>query len=94
MGTGRGAQVDFSTCPFTTTYNQADHAMVLLGKLGLLPKRPISLVRPQSPPVSGTGAEAGVGAPRIAAAHSESTTDGSTDREEPEFVENPFEDQA
>ncbi|KAF8550841.1 hypothetical protein OG21DRAFT_1513513 [Imleria badia] len=61
-------------------------------KLGLLPKRPISLVRPQSPPASGAGASAS--APRVAAAHSESTTDSSTDREEPEFVENPFEDRA
>ena len=28
----------------------------------------------------------------MAVAHSESTTDSSKDREEPEFVENPFED--
>ncbi|KAF8134240.1 hypothetical protein EV363DRAFT_1429853 [Boletus edulis] len=64
-------------------------------KLGLLPKRPVSLVRPQSPPaaastVVGTGAS--LGAPRVAAAHSTSTADSSTDQEEPEFVENPFED--
>ncbi|KAH0828179.1 hypothetical protein J3R83DRAFT_3881 [Lanmaoa asiatica] len=65
-------------------------------KLGLLPKRPISLVRPQSPPVTGAGASAAganASAPRVAIAHSESTTASSTDKEEPEFVENPFEDQ-
>lgn len=56
------------------------------GKLGLLPKRPISLVRPQSPPATNAGA------PRVAATPSKSTTDSSTDREEPEFLENPFED--
>ncbi|KAI9571741.1 hypothetical protein HD554DRAFT_2168996 [Boletus coccyginus] len=55
-------------------------------KLGLLPKRPISLVRAQSPPATNAGA------PRVAATPSKSTTDSSTDREEPEFLENPFED--
>jgi len=56
-------------------------------KLGLLPKRPISLV-PQSPPAAG----ASVSAPRMATADSESTADSSPDREEPEFLRNPFED--
>ncbi|KAN0091587.1 hypothetical protein V8E55_005153 [Tylopilus felleus] len=59
-------------------------------KLGLLPKRPISLVRPESTPASGAGAS--LTAPRVAVANSKSTTNSSTDREEPEFVENPFED--
>ncbi|KAG8214263.1 hypothetical protein J3R82DRAFT_11076 [Butyriboletus roseoflavus] len=61
-------------------------------KLGLLPKRPISLVRPQSPPVAGgTNASVSVSAPGVATAHSESTT-ASSDRTESEFLENPFQD--
>ena len=68
--------------------------MAFTGKLGLLPKRPISLVRPQSPPATSVGAGTGasVSAPRVATADSESTSDSSTDREEPEFLRNPFED--
>ncbi|KAG9309233.1 hypothetical protein JVU11DRAFT_10712 [Chiua virens] len=67
-------------------------AGVDFSKLGLLPKRPISLVRPQSPPAAGGTGASGGNAPRVAVAHSQSTADNSTDREEPEFIENPFED--
>ncbi|KAG6375711.1 hypothetical protein JVT61DRAFT_3286 [Boletus reticuloceps] len=55
-------------------------------------------LRSQSPPATGVaagtvaGTGVSLGAPRVAAAHSTSTADSSTDQEEPEFVENPFED--
>ncbi|KIJ60006.1 hypothetical protein HYDPIDRAFT_190188 [Hydnomerulius pinastri MD-312] len=58
-------------------------------KLGLLPKRPISLVRPQSPP----GRAASSSPPFSAAAHPMARAhSGSEDDDELEYVENPFEE--
>ncbi|KIJ61279.1 hypothetical protein HYDPIDRAFT_116013 [Hydnomerulius pinastri MD-312] len=58
-------------------------------KLGLLPKRPISLVRPQSPP----GRAASSSPPFSATAHPMARAhSGSEDDDELEYVENPFEE--
>lgn len=54
-------------------------------KLGLLPKRPVSLVRPQSPPTTTTTGAGSGNNTRV-------QTKGENDDDELEYVENPFED--
>ena len=63
-----------------TTVGPTSRSTVDFTKLGLLPKRPVSLVRPQSPPTAGSGSNTHVQKKR------ESNAD------ELEYVENPFED--
>lgn len=89
---GTPGGVDFSVYPpFHYICFFTDRAFYsFTGKLGILPKRPILLVPSQ--PASAAGADAGLSPARLSIANSESTLASPTHREEPEFVENPFED--
>ncbi|KAF9236361.1 hypothetical protein BU15DRAFT_77076 [Melanogaster broomeanus] len=99
-GSGTPPGVDFSACRarsrsvhFVLTFSHSSLSPLTTlshtGKLGLLPKRPISLVAPANAGAGAGGSNAlRAPAPSMGREHSESTTE---DSDEPEYVENPFE---